>query len=386
MRKFLYVVAVLLLVVVPAQADNSANTPHSYIARAIDSVCKVEIIQGEQSIGSGSGFVVSASEEETQIITARHVLENASKCRIYLHGHVFESTEFYPCDDTDAGMIFVRPGIPFAKALKFNLSSSNKIIAVNAFGYWGMAKIPGTPQILSMQSGWADRKVIDAYGAPDYRVIRGIIMANVLIFPGDSGGPILDNNMQVVGVNIILSKKHTMFVDSRYLWNTIAHLNKGRKVSVPYDYEYDVLNTSSHQRIRLRATDEIENDGDKTSFSDLRVLICADIVANGRPGYPTQFQNLPADAITNLFNNKTILHIGDKKYLVASLTILAKGLKNFAYTSPYTSLQKYVYFPMEGAEVVIELAEFKEEPSKDDNKTEAFMDFLQNLSGRHLIK
>lgn len=381
MRKIVYSACLLVLLFVsPVIASEKLETPHDYIARAIDSICKVEILDGEQTIGHGSGFVVKATPEETQIITAGHVLEGRTKCRVVLHGKSFVTSEFFLMDSTDGAMIFVRPGISFAKALQFNLSPDNSITKVNAFGYWGSAKIPGTPQMLSMQSGWVDRKVIDKFGAPDYKVVHGLIMGNVLIFPGDSGGPILDNEMRIVGINVILSKRHTLFVDSRYLWNNIAHLNQGKKVAIPYCFDYDILDTGSHKRIRLRDSDSLENEGDKTTFSDLRVLISADIAANGRIGYPGNFQPLPAEVVRGLFNHKTIVHIDGKKYLLGSVAIFAEGLKKWGYESPYASNYKYVYFVMHGAEIIIELAEFPEEDKQPthDEKQGAFFRLLPN--------
>jgi hypothetical protein len=386
MRKILYIVALLALIIVPAQADSptSPSSPHEYIASTIDSVCRIEIYQGDVKVGAGSGFVVETDAECTKIVTARHVVDTASKCGIVLHGKTYITAEFFKVSGTDAAMIFVKPGIQHAKALKFNLDRSTAITQVNAFGFWGLSRIPKTPQMLTLTSGWVDRKVIDKYGAPDYEVIEGLIMGNVLIFPGYSGGPLLNNKMEVIGVNIILSKKHTLFVDGRHLWNAIAHLNKGRKVLVPYAYDYDVLNIGSHQRVPVVRNDSVENNGDKTSFDDIRTLVQADIDANGRPGYPPMMQMPPADVIKGLFNDKTVVHIGGTKYLIASVAILSKGIQNYGYSSPHPSALKYVYYCFKGGEVVLELAQYSEDaPDENVKKESEAKTFFQNLTGRH---
>ncbi len=379
MRKFLILSALAVVLLIPTVASAS---PHDYIKAAINSVCRVEIIEDGQTIGSGSGFVVGQTKSKTTIITARHVLDTASNLCIVLNGKKYMTAKFFMLDTTDAGVIFVEPGIPHARALAFNLSASNKITRANAFGFWGRAKIPGKEQQLTMTSGWVDRKVVDEYSAPDYQLIRGLIFGNVLIYPGYSGGPLLDNNMRILGVNIMLSPRHTMYVDGRYLWNQVAQLNRGRKAHVPIDYNYDVLNTGYHTRERIAINDFVVNDGQETSIATLKDMLQKDVWDNGQPGYPAFARPLPSEEIQALLSSDTMIIMGDKAYLISAVAIMGRGLKTVGMQTTHPPCMKYVYIVVHGGEIIIELADVPADnsPVKEVKKTGVF---FKRLGRRH---
>jgi S1-C subfamily serine protease len=282
MKQFLILTLLALVALIGTAHANPQNyTPHDFISQALNSVCHIKIIEDDTVVGSGSGFVVETSETVTKIITARHVAENSSKLGVVLNGKSYITSEYFVVFNTDAAMLFVKPGIPHAVALEFNLNSNTDITAVNAFGFWGTSRIPGTAQRLTMTTGWADRKVIDRYSAPDFKVIEGLIMGNVLLYPGYSGGPILDNQMRVIGINILLSQRGTTFVDSRFVWNKIANLNKGNKVKVPFDFSYNLLNIPTHKRVAVAGEDKIRNGADEVTFNEFQARLAMDITTNG---------------------------------------------------------------------------------------------------------
>ena len=117
-------------------------------------------------------------------------------------------------------------------------------------------------------------------------------------------------------------------------------------------------------------------------MGDLQDFVTQDIKDNGRPGYPSQFCDPVAMEILELVNTKTILIIGEQRYLIASMAIMANGLRPSGIETPHRSCFKYIYLCQHGAEIIIELAELPLKGSAPVSEVKQGA-FFQHLKGRH---
>ena len=144
--------------------------------------------------GQGSGFLVSA---DGYIITNGHVVRNTSEILVHLHdGREFPAKVIGQDSNTDIALIKVdATGLPFLK-----LGNSDAI----EVGQW-VAAI-GTPMGLeaSLTSG-----VISAKGRNNLSLsnVEDYIQTDAALYHGNSGGPLLNLNSEVIGINTAIASK-----------------------------------------------------------------------------------------------------------------------------------------------------------------------------------
>lgn len=354
-----------------ADSTPEYQEPHKIIEQLTLSVPKVNIWQNNKLIGNGSAFVIKTSVSETILVTARHILEDAFIIGVVFNGQEYQTKEFISSPDTDAGIIIVKPGIPGVVPLNLNLEPTYGLTKTFAVGWWGSARISGYPRTLSLSTGWIDRTCIDKILGPDGKIMRGVLTGSILIYPGYSGGPILDTNLRVLGVNVLLGSSGTTFVDIRWIYNSFSALNGGQFIKFPVDSNYDIANLAEFGYSRLPIDIKtssllLKNPTTKTltvvSLENLIALMKQEINDKPEP-LMLMFGAKPTtigDKVTKWFTDNTQLVIGKETYLLTSIEIEIRGKAHFSKETGHPTSRKYVAIIEDGYEVLLELYQPKE--------------------------
>lgn len=145
---------------------------------------------------SGSGFIV---DKNGYVITNNHVVENATKIRVRLHGDPGEyrgrviGTDF----ETDLAVIKIDAGKPLTPVTIANSDSVQ-------VGDWAVAI--GSPFGLEAT---VTAGIVSAIGRSpaqlNARAFQHFIQTDAAINPGNSGGPLLNIRGEVIGVNTMIA-------------------------------------------------------------------------------------------------------------------------------------------------------------------------------------
>jgi S1-C subfamily serine protease len=161
------------------------------VKNAVVKIDKYSQVRGNEKIsGSGSGFVFSS---DGLILTNSHVINNSNKLNItLLDGDEFTAEVTGIDKDTDIAIIKIF-GSGYSPA-KLGNSSDLKIgqlvIAIgNPLGYQHSVSV-------GVLSG-----VGRTMRTPDGHLIDNILQSDAAMNPGNSGGPMIDTNGEVIGIN-----------------------------------------------------------------------------------------------------------------------------------------------------------------------------------------
>jgi len=146
------------------------------------------LYDGFQGAWQGSGCFIS---EDGIVMTAGHVVDGADRLEVTLRdGTVLESVYFWRADNMDVG--FIKVDIENAPALKFDTDGIE--LTEDVF-------ILGHP--LGWMNGWTISKGIISNTARDCDGFFGehlMVQSDAASYPGNSGGPVVDLNGNIVGV------------------------------------------------------------------------------------------------------------------------------------------------------------------------------------------
>jgi putative serine protease PepD len=143
--------------------------------------------------GAGSGFVIDA---DGHILTNYHVIRRAQQIEVSFGDDTVLEAEIVGTDPrNDIAVLRVSAPEGLLAPLEFgdsdNLQVGQRAIAIgNPFGQFGRTLTTGVISAL-------DRNL----RGPEDREIGGIIQTDAAINRGNSGGPLLDSNGQVIGMN-----------------------------------------------------------------------------------------------------------------------------------------------------------------------------------------
>ncbi len=148
--------------------------------------------QQQQGTATGSGFVL---DKDGNILTNAHVVDGASKIEVSFSDNKTVSAKVVGKDtSTDVALLKVNPDGLGLKPL--NLGDSSKLEvgdSVVAIGNpFGLDRTVTTGIVSALQ-----RKL----DAPNGFTISNVIQTDAAINPGTSGGPLLDSQGRVVGIN-----------------------------------------------------------------------------------------------------------------------------------------------------------------------------------------
>jgi S1-C subfamily serine protease len=183
-----------------AQAMASATPPPAFSARVYQAVQPSLVLiqtqmpdaKGEEENGLGSGVVIN---EAGDILTARHVVANADEIELtFADGTQSSAQVISELPENDIAVL--HPSQPPAQILPATLGNPN------AMGIGDQAFAVGNPFGLygSMSAG-----VISGFGRSFQPVdsdqrLEGLIQIDAAVNPGNSGGPLLNRDGQVVAI------------------------------------------------------------------------------------------------------------------------------------------------------------------------------------------
>lgn len=183
----------------PAALVTGQLDPSQIYAQAAPGVVEISVTGSSpspfgrsQTSGVGSGFVL---DENGNIVTNAHVVENANAITVrFSDGSEAKATLVGSDPSTDIAVIHVDVGASKLKPLELGSSSSVKpgdpVVAIGSpFGLEG-----------SISAGIASA-VDRTIQAPDGTPITGAIQLDAALNGGNSGGPLLNADGKVIGVN-----------------------------------------------------------------------------------------------------------------------------------------------------------------------------------------
>ncbi|MEM9329432.1 MAG: trypsin-like peptidase domain-containing protein [Bacteroidota bacterium] len=178
--------------------DAYSQTVSGVVEQVAPSVVRIDIQtkgrRGRNAGGSGSGFVISS---DGLIVTNSHVVEHAHRLKVLFNdGHEAQAEIVGMDPDTDLAVI---------KPYAANGTAALTIADSHQIKVGQIAIAIGSP--LGFQTS-VSAGVISATGrslrSSSGRLIDDVIQTDASLNPGNSGGPLLDSNGRVVGVNTAL--------------------------------------------------------------------------------------------------------------------------------------------------------------------------------------
>jgi S1-C subfamily serine protease len=151
----------------------------------------------EKRMTAGSGFFITS---DGYIVTNRHVVDDPdSTYRVNTGNRLLAARVVYQDDEYDLAILKVPgtnyPTVPFADAS--DVVIGQKVASVgNALGKFVDSISSG--QIISLDESIVARE-------DDYvEELDGLIATDARLYPGDSGGPLLDSSGKAIGVNVAI--------------------------------------------------------------------------------------------------------------------------------------------------------------------------------------
>lgn len=208
----------LLAAPAAAHAQPATITPREIAARAQKSLLVVRSVDADgDTIGSGTGFIVAS---DGTFVTNYHVVEGASRLRVeFLDGRSFTNVSFVTADARRDLAVLKLPGSGYS-ALRLGRDSA-AVIGDRVY-------VMGNP--LGMAGTFSDGLVSGR------RPVEGVSMVQISapISPGSSGGPVMDESGEVIGVATLMlvgGQNLNLAVPARYVAPLLANRPAPRRFS-----------------------------------------------------------------------------------------------------------------------------------------------------------
>src|SRR3989344_2481092 len=247
-------------------------------------------------IGGGSGFVVHSDKDYSLILTNKHVVhDREAEYTVLINDKEYGAKVLSSDPLNDIAMLKIKiGGLPVAR-----LGDSSKIqigqTAVAIGTALGMFTNTVSKGIIS---GLSRHIAASLGGGEETEVLRGASQTDVAINQGNSGGPLINTEGEVVGINtaIIFGAQNIGFsIPVEWAKRDLTDLHKFGRIIRPYiGLRYIMLNKDIQRRYRLPV--------------DCGALIAQDHI----PGSHAVVKNSPADK-AGLKENDIILEINGKK-------------------------------------------------------------------------
>jgi serine protease Do len=176
------------LVFEPTPAER-APTDQEIIRDAMQAVVRIETNRG-----SGTGFVVRQTDSETWIVTNEHVVRDAAQIEVFGAGGIGGVAEIVRIeDDVDLALLLASDLDPLRP---LSLGTSRTLVAGDPLTVIGFAlgtTLLGDPTVT--------RGVFSGYRVVSFEMFAGeFIQTDAAINFGNSGGPVINNRGEVIGV------------------------------------------------------------------------------------------------------------------------------------------------------------------------------------------
>ena len=182
---------------------------------------------------SGSGFIISA---DGYVITNAHVVNNAFNGNAIIH-IIFKNSEKYEVDlvnydeDSDIALLKIKENqiqFPFL-VWGSTPEVGEKTIAI------------GSPMNLSFSATFGNVSALERF-LPNAPAFVSFIQTDAAVNPGNSGGPLFNENGEVIGINTIIMTSGPnkgsiglgFAIDGTYAQKIITRLKTGEKIIRPF--------------------------------------------------------------------------------------------------------------------------------------------------------
>jgi len=289
-----------------------------------------EETEGEQQIGAGTGFIISS---DGLILTNKHVVntQNAVFTVVLSSGEQYEATVVDSDPFNDIAMIRIEaddlPAVEFGDSDSLVLGQS--VIAIgNTLGRYSNTVTKGIVSGLS-------RTVTAGDGNGQSEILEDIIQTDAAINFGNSGGPLINIDGQVIGVNTAISVEGQLVgfaIPINQVKKAVESVMAEGKIVRPYlGVRYILLNEDIAERNNLdidygalivRGSDETElaiipgSPADKAGLVENDIILSVDDqIIDTDHSLARQLQKYnPGDSVT-----LEILHDGEEKTIQAVL-------------------------------------------------------------------
>ena len=220
---------------VATRNSKSTLTAQQIISKATPSVVR---IQGAQ--GAGSGFVIDANRQ--LVLTNAHVVVGNSALQAQVGNSQSATSPVQvvaadPCDDL--AVVKLATPLPGLKALKFGSSTALKPgDSVTVLGFPGsLQQSLNTDQTIGQattvvaNTGTVSQVGVKANPDPSLPNYQSTIVHQAPVNHGDSGGPLLNSNGQVVGVDTLTNTNNQgqyYAISSDYIQRLLSSLESGQ--------------------------------------------------------------------------------------------------------------------------------------------------------------
>jgi putative serine protease PepD len=218
-------------------SDTSTLSAREIYRRAADSVAYITA-RGTQGSATGTGFVVDA---DGLIVTNEHVVDGASDVTVKLGEGKAQRADVVGQDkSTDLALLKIDTG--GGKLTPLKLADSSKVQIGDAT--FAIGNPFGLEDTLTTGVVSATERQISA---PDGFSINGVLQTDAALNPGNSGGPLLNDQGEVIGVNSQIESSSSgngssegsntgvgFAIPSNTVRRVIASLQEGGEVSHAY--------------------------------------------------------------------------------------------------------------------------------------------------------
>ena len=211
--------------------------------------------EGHVQIGGGSGFVVHSNKEYSLILTNKHVVhDQEAEYTVLVDDKEYEAKVLSSDPLNDIAILKIKvAGLPQAK-----LGDSSKVqIGQTAIAIGTALGVFTNTVSKGIISGLARRIAASLGMGEETEVLRGVIQTDVAINQGNSGGPLINTEGDVIGINtaIIFGAQNIGFaLPINWAKKDIEDILKYGRIERPYlGLRYMMLNKKLKEQYKLGA-------------------------------------------------------------------------------------------------------------------------------------